>query len=281
MRTEEEMFRQILDFARSDERIRLVGMEGSRTNPHVPKDIYRDYDISYLVTDMAPFLHSDGWLEQFGRRAMMQKPEAMSLFPPSLGNWFSYLILFEDGAKLDLKLIPVEELEEYLNWDGLLEILLDKDGRVSVLPRPTDRTHWIQKPTEACFDDCCNEFWFTSSYVAKGLCRGELLFASHMIEENVREQLFTMLSWMIGARKGYTFSLGKYHKFIRPYLAQAQWELLMETYRLDSLENGWAALYALFALFRQASGETASLLGFAYPDYDEKVTAYIEVLRRL
>lgn len=44
----------------------------------------------------------------------------MELFPAELGNWFSYIILFEDGNKLDLTLIPINEIEEYFaKSDGL------------------------------------------------------------------------------------------------------------------------------------------------------------------
>lgn len=45
MRTEAEMYRLILEKARADERIRAVYMNGSRTNPNVPKDIFQDYDV--------------------------------------------------------------------------------------------------------------------------------------------------------------------------------------------------------------------------------------------
>ena len=74
-------------------------MEGSRTNIHAPRDEFQDYDISFLVTDMASFQQSDNWLDAFGPRIILQKPEAMELFAPELGNWFSYLMLFRDGAK--------------------------------------------------------------------------------------------------------------------------------------------------------------------------------------
>lgn len=56
MRSEQEMMTMILDTARADERIRAVGMNGSRTNPDAPRDIFQDYDIVYFVTDMQPFL---------------------------------------------------------------------------------------------------------------------------------------------------------------------------------------------------------------------------------
>jgi len=52
MRSEREMCDLLLNFANNDERVRAVGMEGSRTNANVPKDEYQDYDISFIVTDM-------------------------------------------------------------------------------------------------------------------------------------------------------------------------------------------------------------------------------------
>lgn len=58
------------------------------------------------------------------------------------------------------------------------------------------------------FDDCCNEFWWLSTYVAKGLARGELPYAiAHL--DLMRKQLMTMLSWQVGLEKGFTFSIGK------------------------------------------------------------------------
>ena len=281
MRTENEMMQMILSFAEADERIRLVGMEGSRTNPNVPADRFRDYDISFLVTDMASFQQNDKWLDAFGRRAMMQKPEAMSLFPPELGNWFSYLILFEDGNKLDLTLIPLDELSLYIASDKLLTILLDKDGIAPPLPAATDRDFWIKKPSAACFDDCCNEFWMTSTYIAKGLCRDELPFAAYHMEAVVRPQLLTMLSWKIGTETSFTHSLGKHYKFISRYLSRSEWEMLVRTYRMDGCSACWAALTAAYELFSAASHTVAMRLGFVYPDYERSVTAYVRRMRNM
>lgn len=72
MRSEDEMMKLILDIAMKDERIRLVTLEGSRTNKNVPRDRFQDYDISYFVTDMDSFTSDDSWLDQFGERMMMQ-----------------------------------------------------------------------------------------------------------------------------------------------------------------------------------------------------------------
>ena len=100
MRTEKEIYDLVLNFAFQDERIRIVTLEGSRTNVNIPKDNLQDYDITFFVIDMGEFLKSDDWLSVFGNRIMMQKPEDMELFPPE-EKGFSYIMLFDDGVKID------------------------------------------------------------------------------------------------------------------------------------------------------------------------------------
>ena len=48
MRTEIEMISLIKDIAFKEENIRAAYIEGSRTNPNAPKDIFQDYDIVLL-----------------------------------------------------------------------------------------------------------------------------------------------------------------------------------------------------------------------------------------
>jgi len=80
MRTEQEMFDLIHDFAWQDERVRVVAMNGSRANPNAPRDAFQDYDIVFVVTEMDSFLANDAWLSYFGRRIIMQNAEAWSSF---------------------------------------------------------------------------------------------------------------------------------------------------------------------------------------------------------
>lgn len=65
MRTEKEIYDLVLNFAFQDERIRIVTLEGSRTNVNIPKDNLQDYDITFFVIDMGEFLKSDDWLSVF------------------------------------------------------------------------------------------------------------------------------------------------------------------------------------------------------------------------
>ncbi|KAF1679527.1 aminoglycoside 6-adenylyltransferase AadK [Bacillus sp. SKDU12] len=277
MRSEQEMMDMFLDFALDDERIRLVTLEGSRTNKNILPDHFQDYDISYFVTDMDSFTENDLWLELFGSRIMMQKPEDMELFPPELDHWFSYIILFEDGNKVDLTLIPIHEAEGYFaKNDGLVEVLLDKDAFITNKVIPNDRQYWIKKPTAREFDDCCNEFWMVSTYVVKGLARKEILFAIDHLNEIVRPNLLRMMAWHIASQQGYTFSMGKNYKFMKRYMSNKEWEELMTTYSVNGYQQMWKSLFTCYALFRKYSKAVSESLGYKYPDYDEGITKYTE-----
>lgn len=281
MRNGTELMKLFLDYANEDGRVRLVTLEGSRTNINIPRDRFQDYDISYFVTDMKSFQQDDHWLDYFGTRLMLQKPEAMELFPPELGNWFSYLILFEDGNKLDLTLIPIEETEDYFtNSDGLVEVLLDKDGLADREMIPSDRQYWIKSPAAGQFDDCCNEFWMASTYVVKGLAREEILFAIDHLQEIVRPNLLRMMAWLIGAEQGYNFSLGKNYKFIARYIEEEDWNGLMSTYRMDGLQYVWDGLFTCYTLFRKYSSRVAKHFSYVYPEYDQAISRYTDHIFR-
>lgn len=62
MRSEKQVYDTILNFARMNERIRVVTLEGSRTNINIPPDDFQDYDITFFVTDMrkGPFIVVSG-----------------------------------------------------------------------------------------------------------------------------------------------------------------------------------------------------------------------------
>src|SRR5690625_937503 len=105
MRTEQEMMDLILKTAKDDQRVRAVYMNGSRTNPHAPKDIFQDYDIVYVVTETASFIKNKHWVNVFGDLLMIQEPDKNdhSLGKPvDFAHSYGYLMLFTDGNRIDL-----------------------------------------------------------------------------------------------------------------------------------------------------------------------------------
>src|SRR5258708_8892078 len=111
MRSESEMPHLIIETAREDDQIRAVIMNGSRANPNAPRDPFQDYDIVYLVKDVAPFWKNLEWIKRFGELMILQMPEDMQDPSPANDGGFIYLMQFMDGNRIDLSIYPVSDLE--------------------------------------------------------------------------------------------------------------------------------------------------------------------------
>ena len=276
-RGETEMYQLILDTARGDERIRSVILNGSRANPNAPRDLFQDYDIVYLVRDFASFKQNPNWVDCFGARVIMQLPDDMLGETPVEGS-YGYLIQLADGNRIDLTLNALEKLPE-MQRDSLSVLLLDKDGVVTPFPPPDERDYLPAPPSAKAFEDCCNEFWWVSTYVAKGLWRREITYAKAMLEI-VRTQLMQMLTWEIGARTDFSINPGKEGKYFERYLAPEHWQQLLATYADADIDHTWEALDAMGNLFRGVSLVVADHFGFAYPHQDDaRVCAYLSEVR--
>lgn len=281
MRSEQEMLDLILDTARNDDRIRAVIMNGSRANPNAPRDRFQDFDIVYIVTDVAPFRHNLDWIKRFGELMILQMPDEMDDPPSDNQDGFTYLMQFADGNRIDLGVDPPTMIPEIVG-DSQSILLLDKDGIIPPLPPASDRDYLPQPPTAKAFADCCNEFWWVCPYVAKGLWRQEITYAKHMQEHYVRAQLGKVLCWCVGVTTEFAASPGKFGKYLQRYLAPESWELLLKTYADASYERTWEALFAMCDLFRLTALRVAAHFGYDYPHGDDaRVSAHLRHVRRL
>jgi aminoglycoside 6-adenylyltransferase len=281
MRSEREMLDLILDVARGDERVRGVIMNGSRANPNAPRDIFQDFDIVYVVTEVESFIGDLDWIAQFGDIMILQTPEDMQDPPPENDGSYAYLMQFMDGNRIDLGLIPAAKLEE-MEPDSLSILLLDKDGIIGPFPPSSDRDYLPKPPTAKAYGDCCNEFWWVCPYVAKGLWRREITYAKHMLDHYIRDQLMKILTWHIGVNTDFSVCPGKNGKYFQSYLDPAMWELLLGTYTDGDYEHTWDALFTMCDLFRITAAHVADHFGFEYPHGDDRrVTAHLVNVRSL
>ncbi|QIK68877.1 aminoglycoside 6-adenylyltransferase [Erysipelothrix sp. HDW6C] len=258
MRTETEMLELILGVAAHDPNIRIVAMNGSRTNALVPKDRWQDFDIVFVVDEIKPLLESRSWIDQFGERLIMQTPGDME---PQ--RWFTFLMQFVDGNRIDLMIVPLDDLEMYLRSDKLLKILLDKDSLISGTLPATDEDYWIKRPSAKEFNACINEFLWVSMYVVKGLKRGELIYAMDHISI-MRDMLLQMMAWRVGYKTEYKISIGKNYKLLKLFVEEDLWNRLMQTYNLGAQELVWDALDTLITTFEIVCDRVADTLNFAY-----------------
>ena len=97
MRTETEMLDVVLKTAETLQ-VTAVAMSSSRTDTKASKDEFQDYDVVYVVENLDELITDLSWLDQFGKRIIEQEV--------GLGQRRLYLMLFEDGNRIDLTLCP-------------------------------------------------------------------------------------------------------------------------------------------------------------------------------
>ena len=279
MRSDREMLELILATARADARVRAVILSGSRADPFVAPDALQDFDVVFVVDEVAPFRADLGWTRIFGEPAIVQLPDEMLGAPPRADGGVAVLMQFIDGHRIDLTLLPASAMTGF-EHDGPSTVLYDPAGLVPLPPPPEAPHHLPEPPTRQAFADVCNEFWWVAPYVAKGLVRGELTYARHHLDTVLRAQLLTMLDWYVLGASGGARGAGKHGRFLRRELPGELWSLLEATYADAQTERAWAALEALATLFRRVAGAVAERHGFTYlAGDDERVTTLLRRMR--
>lgn len=168
MRTDQEMIGLILQIAKKLQ-VDAVALSGSRTNQKIQTDEFQDYDVVYIVDDL-DYLTSDfSWLDQFGERIIEQEV--------TLGHRRLFLMLFEDGNRIDLTLCPKVHIKEWVESEADFTVLEDTKGLFTPYSSNPQR-YWTSPATEKDFKKACNEFWWVSAYVVKGICRNQVIYAT-------------------------------------------------------------------------------------------------------
>ena len=168
MRTDQEMLDLILQIAKKLQ-VDAVALSGSRTNQKIQTDEFQDYDIVYIVENLDELISDLSWIDQFGTRNIEQHN--------ILGNRRLYLMLFEDGNRIDLTLCPKVHIKEWVESEADFTVLEDTKGLFESYS-PSPERFWIHPASETDFKKACNEFWWVSAYVVKGICRNQVIYAT-------------------------------------------------------------------------------------------------------
>ncbi|ASZ12862.1 aminoglycoside 6-adenylyltransferase [Chitinophaga pendula] len=273
MRSETTIRQLILDVAGRDERIRAVLLNGSRANPAIDKDIFQDYDIVFVVTALDGFIADHSWVDIFGERVMMQLPDTMryvGIEPNYTPISFGYLMQFKDGNRIDLTLFPVDKLKSDFVKDSLTVVWLDKDGMFGDVGLSDDIDYHIRRPEAEAFAETCNEFWWVSMNVVKGLQRHQPTYVKEMLERYLRPMFLQMVSWKIGVEHQFAVSFGKAGKLMQRYLPEALYKDILTTYVGYEPEENWQALLRLADLFKALAHDVGGALGFVINREDEE-----------
>lgn len=279
MRSEKEMLNLIADTANRDTRIRAAYLEGSRVNSNVPKDLFQDYDVAYVVTETKSFREDKKWINRFGERLYMQCPEDSVYYSSDVENCYGWLIQFADGNRLDLH---VRTFKNALNNLEMYKVLLDKDNLFSKKQMLSDKRYRVKKPAAEQFHCTCNEFWWCLNNVAKGLWRKEIPYVMDMINFQIRPMLRRMLEWKIGIDTNFSVSVGKSAKYMSRYLSEEIYRKYLQTYPSAQVNTIWNAVSIMCDLFGKTAAEVSGELNFPYyaaeADNSEKYLRHIKNL---
>ena len=279
MRTEAEMISLIKDIAFKEENIRAAYIEGSRTNPNAPKDIFQDYDIVYIVTTTKPYREDKEWINNFGKILYMHYPEDNVFYPSDVENCYGWQIQFADGNRMDLHVCTKENALANLE---LYQILVDKDGIVPYPQETTDERYWVKEPREIEFKCTCSDFWWCLNNVAKGLWRNELPYAMDVINFVLRPHLKRLLEWKMGIENNFSVSAGKSCKYFKKYLQEETYRQFLATYSIAEIESICNSVFEMCDLFQSTAVELSKKQKFVY-DFEqaENSLSFLHHVRKL
>jgi aminoglycoside 6-adenylyltransferase len=281
---EGSVLKRLIDWASTLDLVRVMILTSSRANQQVATDCLSDYDVVLCVSDPSELLKDDSWITHLG--------EILVRFPnpeqPGYRENPVRLVHYMSGVRVDYTIIPPSLLEEWRrpgclpdNLDSGYRVLVDKDAITIGMDRPTFTTYVIDEPDRDSYLAVIKEFFWESTYVAKNLCRNELLPLKYSLETVMKADLLRrMLEWRIGLESGWTIQSGVVGKGLKRKLSLEVWSEFKATFVTAEIEQNWEALFSTIRLFSATAILVAEALGFTYPDLlDKRVMQYIRRLR--
>lgn len=265
-RSEAQMLRLISQTAQTLQ-VDAVAMSGSRTDTKAPKDEFQDYDVVYLVDNLENLISDLSWLDQFGTLIIEQHNV--------LGNRRLYLMLFEDGNRIDLTLCSTEYIQEWVDSESDYTVLKDEKG-LFVPYSPNPQRYWTSPASAIEFDKACNEFWWVSAYVVKGICRKQAIYATDHLYGICQQELLKVLAWQVASDRG-TVDVGKNYKYLFSYLPAEKEKEFSNLLDFSSSDKITQSLFATMDLFHREAQSLAQKMGFNYDkEVAEKMIQYAE-----
>lgn len=265
MRSHSEMMSLILSKA-EDERIVLVTQEGSRNTSEA--DCYSDYDITYFTDHLESF--DDTFIEDFKEIMILQKPEAMEC----LKNAKTYLMMFQDGNRIDLKIAPLSDLNTYLREENV-QVLVDKK-QLCTQKEYINHTYEVKMLSYEEAASCLNEFYWIALYVLKGILRNDLHYANYFFTHICMEECLKMMSFDIQLHHKEKIKMGKCYKRIYDYIDDEDALLMKKWFHTANQIEMSEALESCMKLFDVYSKDAYCMMKWNRNEEAEKVSGYIQ-----
>lgn len=270
MRNEKEMLDMIIKFANEDENIQAVVLYGSRADKTVKKDMYQDYDIIFVVSEIDKYDCSDYFRECFGERVLLFRPD--KAYPELFEETYVYLMLFDDENRIDLRICSTEKfmrIHEVEEAGQPMVKLIDKNNSLPQVSGESTDAFTIRMPDEKTYHDTCAEFFWELQNIGKGIMRDEISYAMFLLNVAARDMLNRMIEWHIGINNDFSVTAGKLGKHYKKYLDERSYDMYKKTYPRAEYSEVWEALMIMIELFRETAICVANEFEFIYPEESE------------
>lgn len=257
MRTEPEILDLIFQTAKTLQ-VEAVAMSGSRTDTKTPKDEFQDYDVVYVVDNLDELITDLSWLGQFDKRIIEQEVR--------LGHRRLFLMLFEDGNRIDLTLCPKEHIKEWVDSEAGFTVLEDPEHLFEPYSQNLER-YWTSPASAIEFEKVCNEFWWVSTYVVKGICRKQVIYATDHLYGICQQELLKVLAWQVASNRG-VVDIGKNYKYLFNYLPTEKGKEFSSLLDFSNSDKITQSLFDTMQIFHQEAQSLSQKMNF---DYDKEV----------
>jgi aminoglycoside 6-adenylyltransferase len=259
---------KIITWANSIDNIRAMILSGSLTSKG-KQDILSDYDIAVYGNEF-DFIENDDWLNNIREYWVCIHDQF---------NFLDYkiptrLTIFDEYFKVDFSFHPMKELQKMIDDKKIpddynigYEVLLDKDGLLKDLPKPTYKGFVLIKHDKKKFKENIKEFLFECYHVAKYLYRNDLWVAKTR-DHATKKFLLQMLEWNEACKRNWNFSPKDHGKQISDWLDKKYWNELHNCFGRFDKEDSLIALLNTIQFYQAVAKETAKFLKY---EYDEKL----------
>lgn len=285
---EQKMFEKFIQWGNQHDLVRAMLLTSSRAIiPQKTVDIFSDFDLILVTTDIIPFHKDRMWLEDFGKvLALYRDPIVDNNGIAQSG----YVVQFEDGLKIDFTLWHVENLHRIVaqpklpdEFDAGYRIILDKDNLNGGLQPPTYKAYIPTPPSDSDYQETIESFFLDTTYVAKFLWRDDLIAMKHLLDHIIKQDyLVPMLVWHSEIEHDWTLKPGLYGQRLKQHLRSDLWNAFESTYTGIDVDANWTALFNTVELFQKVATEVGEKLGYIYPaDMDQRTCAYLRKVKNL
>lgn len=250
---EEEVLRALQQIAASSPETEALLLSGSRAGEGAAADDYSDYDVIFAVRRAGLYEELAAQVRKtFAPLVIEQRPD-----PPG-GFRYGYLMQFA-AVRIDLSFVAADRLAEWTASERAVRVLWE---------RPPFRCGRLPLAEPRCFGQtefaaCCNEFWWTLPYVAKGVARRQLLYANWHLEHCLRAQLLLILDQLYPRHAKCFSDLGQW--------VGAETSAAYEsTFACETPDGVWRAARVLAALFSRHARALALSRGLCCDEGEEE-----------